>query len=110
MITRRPFRAAFSVSFRHFNTLFTPCQSRPVGGLYKAENIYNCKISFVLDNFYDIISANICYVEEACYEYRKNCITLSEEEIALKGDSYTVFVREDYDTVIADVFMPQVDE
>lgn len=40
----------------------------------------------------------------------KNCITLSEEEIALKGDSYAVFVRKDYDTVITDVFMPQVDE
>ena len=59
------------VSFRHFNTLFICCQSHPVGGLYEAVNIYNCKISFVLDNFYDIISANICYVEEVCYEYRK---------------------------------------
>ena len=48
--------------------------------------------------------------EKLQFAYNKLRLTAFEEEIALKGVIYTLFVREDYDTVIADVFMPQVDE
>lgn len=39
------------------------------------------------------------------FAYDKLNLTAFEEEIPLKGNSYTVFVKKDEDTIIADVFM-----
>lgn len=41
--------------------------------------------------------------------YSKLQLTAYEEDIPLKGDSYSVFLNEDGDTITADIFMPRAD-
>ena len=44
------------------------------------------------------------------FAYDKINLTAFEEDIKLKGDSYTVFVNQVDDDIIADVFMERADE
>jgi hypothetical protein len=46
------------------------------------------------------------------FAYDKIGLTAFEEDIPLKGDSYTIFVdrNEEEDTIVADVFMPKAEE
>lgn len=46
------------------------------------------------------------------FAYDKIALTAFEEDIPLKGDSFTIFVdrNEEEDTIIADVFMPKAEE
>ena len=41
--------------------------------------------------------------------YNKLQLTAYEEDIPLKGDSYSVFLAEDDDTITTDIFMPRAD-
>lgn len=44
------------------------------------------------------------------FAYDKINLTAFEEDIELKGDSYTIFVDQDEDNIIADVFMEKANE
>lgn len=50
--------------------------------------------------------------EKLKFAYDKINLTAFEEDIPLKGDSYTIFVdrNEEEDTIVADVFMPKAEE
>lgn len=48
--------------------------------------------------------------EQLNFAYDKLNLTAFEEDIKLKGDSYTVFLKQEPDYVIADVFMEKKDE
>lgn len=50
--------------------------------------------------------------ESMKFAYDKISLTAFEEDIPLKGDSYTIFVdrNETDDTIVADVFMPKAEE
>jgi hypothetical protein len=43
------------------------------------------------------------------FAYEKIGVTAYEEDIKLKGDSYTVFVDQQDDILTADIFMPRAD-
>lgn len=47
--------------------------------------------------------------DELKYAYDKIILTAFEEDIPLKGDSYTIFVDQQDDQIIADVFMERAD-
>jgi hypothetical protein len=50
--------------------------------------------------------------EKLKFAYDKIALTAFEDDIPLKGDSYTMFVdrNEEEDTIVAEVFMPKAEE